>query len=77
MAGVRGPVLSEDLVQALSREAGVTLVYLRPIANGEAHVLEVQGVSNTEQLKAVMAKLSARNDVIYVEQDRRLRHQGN
>ncbi|GMQ89996.1 MAG: hypothetical protein BMS9Abin10_0336 [Gammaproteobacteria bacterium] len=61
-------------VAALSRDAGATLVYLRPMSGG-AHVFVVEGISSADDLTAVIKRLGQRSDVIYVEADRIMRHQ--
>ncbi|MFQ5935497.1 MAG: hypothetical protein ACE5LB_03710 [Acidiferrobacterales bacterium] len=65
---------SERFVQELSKDAGARLIFLRSTA-GDALVFSVEGVSSGEQLQDVMQRLAARPDVVYVEQDRILRHQ--
>jgi hypothetical protein len=61
-------------VQALSRDAGVTLDYLRPVGDA-AHVYEVREVADATELKEVLRQLAAQPHVIYAEQDRMLRKQ--
>jgi hypothetical protein len=63
-----------DFVEHLSHDAGVPLVYLRPISGG-AHVFGVEGVSDPGQLAEVMRRLAERGDVAYVEENRPWRHQ--
>lgn len=68
---------SEAYLKGLSEDAGVALVYVRAMAGDNVHVFVLEGVSDMKQLKEAISRLSARRDVIYVEQDRRLRHQGD
>ncbi len=58
----------------LSKDAGTALVYVRPVSVG-AHVFECREIDSPEQLKKVVERLTRRKDVIYVEEDRILRHQ--
>lgn len=67
---------SEAYLKGLSEDAGIELAYLRAMAGDNVHVFVLEGVSDTNQLQEAISRLSARRDVIYVEQDRRLRHQG-
>lgn len=67
---------SEAYLKGLSEDAGVALAYVRAMAGDNVHVLVLEGVSDMKQLQEVISRLSARRDVIHVEQDRRLRHQG-
>jgi len=57
-------------LEALSRDAGATLVYLHP-ASGSAHVFEVR----TPDLQAVLQRLTRQSGVIYAEEDRVKRKQ--
>ncbi len=61
-------------VRALSRDAGVTLDYLRPVG-AAAHVYEVRDVGAATGLKEVLRQLAAQPHVIYAEEDRMLRKQ--
>jgi acetolactate synthase small subunit len=61
-------------VQELSRDARAALSYIRPMSGG-AHVFAVEKISDAEQLIKVIQRLSQRPDVLYVQQDRMLRHQ--
>ena len=63
-----------DFVQGLAHDANAALVYVRPMSGG-AHVFRVVNVSDTTQLTEVIQRLSKRPDVLYVEQDRIMRHQ--
>ena len=67
---------SEAYLKRLSEDVGVELVYVRAIAGDNVHVFVLGGVSDMIQLQEAISALTARRDVIYVEQDRRLRHQG-
>ncbi len=67
---------SEAYLKELSRDAGAKLAYVRAMAGDNVHVFVLGDVSSMSQLQEAIARLSARRDVIYVEQDRRLRHQG-
>ena len=66
---------SEKFVRGLSEDAGVKLAYGRAMGGDNVHVFLLEGVSSMKQLQEVISRLSTRRDVIYVEQDRRLRHQ--
>lgn len=61
-------------VQELSRYAQVSLFYIRPMSGG-AHVFGVENISDTAQLTKVIQLLFQRQDVLYVQNDRMLRHQ--
>lgn len=63
-----------DFVEHLSKDAGVPLVYLRPISGG-AHLFRIERLADKDQLAAVMKRLTKRTDILYVEPDRVLRHQ--
>lgn len=65
---------AEAFVQTLSEDAGVKLVYVRPM-NGDTHVFAIQGGIDRGQLDAVIRRLQGRPDVVYAEQNRILRHQ--
>lgn len=67
---------SEAYLKGLAEDAGVELAHLRAMAGDNVHVFLLKDLSRTTQLQEVMSRLSARRDVIYVEEDRRLRHQG-
>ena len=58
----------------LSKDAGTALTYLRPMSVG-GHVFECREIYSPEELKKVVERLTRRKDVIYVEEDRLLRHQ--
>ena len=63
-----------ELVKELSQEAGAPLVYIRPMSGG-AHVFGISYPVNPAQMVALVRRLSARGDIVYVEQDQVLRHQ--
>lgn len=63
-----------DVVQSLARDAGATLVYVRPLS-GRAHVFQVRDINSDAQLAEIIQRLSKRADVKYVEQDRVMHHQ--
>jgi hypothetical protein len=63
-----------DYLQKLSRDIKATLVYLRPMSGG-AHVFRLGNVSATTQLATIIQQLSKRPDILYVEQDRIMKHQ--
>ena len=63
-----------DYLQKLSRDIKATLVYLRPMSGG-AHVFSLGNVSDTAQLATIIQQLSKRPDILYVEQDRIMKHQ--
>ena len=63
-----------DYLQKLSRDIKATLVYLRPMSGG-AHVFRVVDISDNAQLTTVIQHLSARPEILYVEQDRIMQHQ--
>lgn len=58
----------------LSKDAGTALTYVRPVSVG-GHVFECRKIYSPEELKKVVERLTRRKDVIYVEEDRMLRHQ--
>jgi hypothetical protein len=61
-------------VQDLSRDAQTQIIYLRPMSGG-AHVFRVIDISDNAQLTTVIQHLSARPEILYVEQDRIMQHQ--
>jgi hypothetical protein len=63
-----------DYLQKLSRDIKATLVYLRPMSGG-AHVFSLGNVSAATQLATIIQQLSARPEILYVEQDRIMQHQ--
>ncbi|MFQ5995067.1 MAG: hypothetical protein ACE5K1_08215 [Acidiferrobacterales bacterium] len=67
-------VSSPAVLISLSGDAGASLVYVRAMATG-AHVFVVEGVSSQDELNHVIRRLAMRKDVVYVERDRRIRHQ--
>ncbi len=58
-------------VQQLSKDAGVTLVFVRSMATG-AQIYSVDGSHERATFDAAMRNLRLRHDVIYVEEDRRV-----
>ena len=58
----------------LSKDAGTTLIYVRPVSVG-GHVFECREIYSPEEMRKVIERLTRRKDVIYVEEDRILRHQ--
>ncbi len=60
---------SPAFVSKLSKDAGTALTYLRPTS------VECRGIYSPEELKKVVERLTRRKDVIYVEEDRMMRHQ--
>lgn len=58
-----------SFVDDLSHDAGVTLVYLRPMSGG-AHVFEVRNLRDAAELQEVLRRLSRRPGVAYAEEDR-------
>ncbi len=65
---------AEAFVQTLSEDAGVRLVYVRAMSGG-AHVFAVEGAVSRTQFDQIIRRLEARPDIVYVEEDRILRHQ--
>lgn len=63
-----------QFTETLSRDAGVTLVYLRPMS-GAAHVFEVRGLRDAAELQEVVRRLSKQPSVVYAEEDRMRRPQ--
>ena len=63
-----------EFVKTLSQDAGVGLVYLRPVSGG-AHVFRVESGAPPPVLAEAIKRLAARRDIVYVEPDRLLRHQ--
>lgn len=62
-----------EFMRGLSRDAGATLVYVRPLS-GDAHVMRVERLLNAPDVAAVIERLSKRPDVEYAEPDVKLRH---
>ncbi|HUK99674.1 MAG TPA: hypothetical protein VLX29_02330 [Nitrospirota bacterium] len=58
-----------EFVVVLSKDAHATLTYLRPVSIG-AYVFSVLNISNDKELQDVIRRLSKRQDIQYVEQDR-------
>ena len=61
--------LLASFLSELSKDAGTALTYLWPTS------VECRGIYNPEELKKVVERLARRKDVIYVEEDRMIRHQ--
>jgi hypothetical protein len=61
-----------DFLKQLSQDANATLQYLRPMSGG-AHVFSVGNIRDS--VSAVIQRLSARPDILYVEPDNIIRHQ--
>jgi hypothetical protein len=64
----------QDFLEGLSQELGIPISYVRPMSGG-AHVFRVEEPSDEEQVSQALKRLNARNDVLYAEQDRIMRHQ--
>jgi hypothetical protein len=60
-------------VEKLSRDAQAILEYLRPMSGG-AHVFRIKTISDPKQLDAIIKRLSARPDILYVEKDNIVGH---
>jgi len=69
--------LSESQVKqkllAMSAAYQVSFRLLRPMSGG-AYVITVQGAGDTQQLSRLLALIDKRPDIIYIEQDRMMRH---
>jgi hypothetical protein len=69
--------LSESQVKqkllAMSAAYQVSFRLLRPMSGG-AYVITVQGAGDTQQLSRLLAQIDKRPDIIYIEQDRMMRH---
>lgn len=63
-----------DYLQKLSRDIKATLIYLHPMSGG-AHVFSLGNVSATTQLATIIQQLSKRPEILYVEQDKIMKHQ--
>jgi hypothetical protein len=61
-----------DFLKQLSQDADATLQYLRPMSGG-THVFSVGNIRDS--VSAVIQRLSARPDILYVEPDNIIRHQ--
>ncbi len=53
----------------ISRDAGATLIYIRPMSGG-AHVLRPENPTDGAELNRIVERLRTRPDVEYVEPDR-------
>jgi hypothetical protein len=60
-------------LNALARDVGVALAFVRPMSGG-AYVLRVEGNVDNEQFQQVLSALAKRSDVEYAEPDRRVQH---
>lgn len=67
---------NQIFLKGLSRDARAKLSYLRPMS-GVAHVFTVADVPDEEALKEIIKRLSRRPEIIYIQQDRIIRHQNN
>lgn len=65
---------SAAFISQLSKDAGTALIYLRSLSVG-GHVFECRDVYSSDELAAVIRRLTKRNDVVYVEEDRILQRQ--
>lgn len=65
---------SPTFLRKLSEDAGTALVYLRRTSVG-GHVFECRDLYSSDELMDVIQRLKRRKDVIYVEQDKILKHQ--
>ena len=66
----------QNFLKSLSRDVHAELSYLRPMSGG-AHVFTVANVPDEEALKEIIKRLSQRPEIIYIQQDRIIRHQNN
>jgi len=62
-------------LEEISRDAGATLVHVRPMSGG-AHVLRPKKPVDGVELDRIIGQLRKRQDVEYVEPDRPMRHLG-
>jgi hypothetical protein len=70
----RDPTLDptqQGYLKELSRDIGVTLVFVRPMSGG-AYVLGVEGAVDAEHFQRVVKALAKRAEVEYAESDRRM-----
>lgn len=63
-----------DFLADLSRTVAVRVAYVRPMS-GSAHVLRLEVGEDAGPIEDLLAKLSQRPDVLFVEQDTVMRHQ--
>jgi len=69
-----GPDASKhEIAESLSATAGAKLVYVRAISGG-AYVFHVEDGSDNAALAGIIMKLSTRPDIMYVEEDKIMRH---
>ena len=66
----------QEFVESLSQDIGISLIYLRAMSGG-AQVFRVKGPCSEKQLSLALQRLTARDDVVYAEQDRVMRHQSS
>jgi hypothetical protein len=69
----RDPASAETLHE-LSRQAGLSFAYLRPLSGG-AHLLQIEGIASPEAVDEALGRLRASPGVEYVEPDQLMRHQ--
>ena len=65
--------LRPGFLESLSRDAGATISYLRPMS-GNAHVFSIDVIATGSSINTIIRKLSGRADVSYVEQDLIMKH---
>lgn len=66
------PRVDAAVVDRLSRDTGVTFVYIRAMSGG-AHVLAVTQPLSSEQRAALLRRLRTHTDIEYVDEDRLMR----
>jgi hypothetical protein len=59
-------------LRRLSEDVGVELVYLRPMS-GNTHVFAITTPLSSDQLRKILGRLTARQDIMLAEEDLRLR----
>ena len=64
----------KTFLKELSRHAQAEVSYIRPMSGG-AHVFAVADVRDEETLKKIIKQLYQRPEIIYVQQDKIMRHQ--
>lgn len=60
-----------EFVDRLARDAGAGVRYLRPMS-GDAHVYTVEGIRDDAHLRAVLAGINKRADVVYAESNKKM-----
>lgn len=60
-------------VEDLSRDAGATISYLRPMS-GNSHIFSIDVIATSSSINTIIRRLSGRADVKYVEQDLIMKH---